>query len=170
VARRRTAKRSRTGLTYRAGDRRSQVVRTERRLADPRVPSADPSPADCKPAGSSRPLIRNNDKDNVGMGVSTFLTSVADGSLPRARPTRQNVATVPQLRSPSCPQRRARSCPGAIRHHHSRRSTGSPEVALQLAKRWREGYDVVYAVHGHRQGESRRKVATARWSTACCRA
>ena len=38
-----------------------------------------------------------------------------------------------------------------------------PEVALQLAERWREGYDVVYAVRDHRQGESRRKVATARW-------
>jgi polyisoprenyl-phosphate glycosyltransferase len=38
-----------------------------------------------------------------------------------------------------------------------------PEVALQLAERWREGYDVVYAVRVHRAGESRRKVATARW-------
>jgi polyisoprenyl-phosphate glycosyltransferase len=38
-----------------------------------------------------------------------------------------------------------------------------PEVALQLAERWREGYDVVYAVRDHRAGESRRKVATARW-------
>jgi glycosyltransferase involved in cell wall biosynthesis len=38
-----------------------------------------------------------------------------------------------------------------------------PEVALQLAARWREGYDVVYAVRDHRSGESRRKVATARW-------
>jgi polyisoprenyl-phosphate glycosyltransferase len=38
-----------------------------------------------------------------------------------------------------------------------------PEVALRLAERWREGYDVVYAVRDHRAGESRRKVATARW-------
>ena len=38
-----------------------------------------------------------------------------------------------------------------------------PEVALQLAERWREGYDVVYAVRDQRDGESRKKVATARW-------
>jgi polyisoprenyl-phosphate glycosyltransferase len=38
-----------------------------------------------------------------------------------------------------------------------------PEVALELAERWREGYEVVYAVRDHRAGESRRKVATARW-------
>jgi polyisoprenyl-phosphate glycosyltransferase len=38
-----------------------------------------------------------------------------------------------------------------------------PEVALQLAERWRDGYDVVYAVRDHRAGESRKKIATARW-------
>jgi dolichol-phosphate mannosyltransferase len=37
-----------------------------------------------------------------------------------------------------------------------------PEVALELAERWREGYDVVYAVRDERTGESRLKVATAR--------
>ena len=38
-----------------------------------------------------------------------------------------------------------------------------PEVALELARRWREGYDVVYAVRDERDGESRLKLATARW-------
>jgi polyisoprenyl-phosphate glycosyltransferase len=36
-----------------------------------------------------------------------------------------------------------------------------PEVALELAARWREGYDVVYAVREERHGESRFKEATA---------
>lgn len=36
-----------------------------------------------------------------------------------------------------------------------------PEVALDLAARWREGYDVVYAVRQERHGESRFKEATA---------
>jgi glycosyltransferase involved in cell wall biosynthesis len=38
-----------------------------------------------------------------------------------------------------------------------------PEVALELAERWREGYEVVYAVRDDRAGESRIKVASARW-------
>ena len=38
-----------------------------------------------------------------------------------------------------------------------------PEVALELARRWREGYEVVYAVRDERDGESRLKLATARW-------
>ncbi len=36
-----------------------------------------------------------------------------------------------------------------------------PEVVLELASRWREGYDVVYAVRDVRQGETRFKRATA---------
>ena len=36
-----------------------------------------------------------------------------------------------------------------------------PEVILELAARWREGYDVVYAVRGEREGETRFKRATA---------
>jgi polyisoprenyl-phosphate glycosyltransferase len=36
-----------------------------------------------------------------------------------------------------------------------------PEVALELAARWRDGYEVVYAVREERQGESRFKRATA---------
>src|SRR3954469_20413919 len=36
-----------------------------------------------------------------------------------------------------------------------------PEVVLQLAERWREGYDVVYAVRDVRHGETRLKRATA---------
>jgi polyisoprenyl-phosphate glycosyltransferase len=36
-----------------------------------------------------------------------------------------------------------------------------PEVALDLAARWRDGYDVVYAVRAERHGESRFKEATA---------
>jgi glycosyltransferase involved in cell wall biosynthesis len=38
-----------------------------------------------------------------------------------------------------------------------------PEVALELAKKWREGYEVVYAVRDDRAGESRTKLATANW-------
>jgi glycosyltransferase involved in cell wall biosynthesis len=38
-----------------------------------------------------------------------------------------------------------------------------PEVALELAKRWREGYAVVYAVRDERQGEKRIKMLTAKW-------
>jgi dolichol-phosphate mannosyltransferase len=36
-----------------------------------------------------------------------------------------------------------------------------PEVALELAARWRDGYDVVYAVREERHGERRFKRATA---------
>jgi polyisoprenyl-phosphate glycosyltransferase len=36
-----------------------------------------------------------------------------------------------------------------------------PEVVLELAARWREGYDIVYAVRTKRQGETRFKRATA---------
>src|SRR5919204_4705533 len=36
-----------------------------------------------------------------------------------------------------------------------------PEVILQLAARWREGYDVVYAIREVREGETRLKRATA---------
>jgi glycosyltransferase involved in cell wall biosynthesis len=36
-----------------------------------------------------------------------------------------------------------------------------PEVILELAARWREGYDVVYAVRDAREGETRFKRATA---------
>lgn len=36
-----------------------------------------------------------------------------------------------------------------------------PEVVLELAAKWREGYDVVYAVRDTRQGETRFKRATA---------
>src|SRR3954454_8026302 len=36
-----------------------------------------------------------------------------------------------------------------------------PEVVLELAKRWREGYDVVYAIRDVREGETRFKRATA---------
>jgi glycosyltransferase involved in cell wall biosynthesis len=38
-----------------------------------------------------------------------------------------------------------------------------PEVILELAKRWREGYDVVYAQRDVREGETRFKRATASW-------
>src|SRR5437016_12884613 len=38
-----------------------------------------------------------------------------------------------------------------------------PEVILELAARWREGYDVVYAVRDIREGEMRFKRATAAW-------
>ena len=37
-----------------------------------------------------------------------------------------------------------------------------PEVAVDLAARWREGYDVVYAIREERSGESRFKRATAK--------
>ena len=37
-----------------------------------------------------------------------------------------------------------------------------PEVALELAKRWREGYAVVYAVRERRIGETRTKLVTAK--------
>jgi glycosyltransferase involved in cell wall biosynthesis len=36
-----------------------------------------------------------------------------------------------------------------------------PDVVLELARRWREGYDVVYAVREARQGETQFKRATA---------
>jgi polyisoprenyl-phosphate glycosyltransferase len=36
-----------------------------------------------------------------------------------------------------------------------------PEVVLALAERWREGFEVVYAVRTHRRGESRFKLMTA---------
>jgi len=36
-----------------------------------------------------------------------------------------------------------------------------PEVVLELARRWREGYDVVYAIRDVREGETRFKRATA---------
>ncbi len=38
-----------------------------------------------------------------------------------------------------------------------------PEVVLALAEKWREGFEVVYAVRDERAGESRVKLATARW-------
>jgi polyisoprenyl-phosphate glycosyltransferase len=38
-----------------------------------------------------------------------------------------------------------------------------PEVVLELAKRWREGYDVVYGIREERTGETRFKRATADW-------
>ena len=38
-----------------------------------------------------------------------------------------------------------------------------PEVVLELAARWREGYDVVYAIRDVRQGETWFKRATASW-------
>jgi dolichol-phosphate mannosyltransferase len=38
-----------------------------------------------------------------------------------------------------------------------------PEVAVDLARRWREGFAVVYAVRDHREGESWFKLHTARW-------
>src|SRR3954449_6189629 len=36
-----------------------------------------------------------------------------------------------------------------------------PEVVLELAAKWREGFDVVYAVREAREGETRFKRATA---------
>ena len=41
-----------------------------------------------------------------------------------------------------------------------------PEVALDLAERWREGYQVVYAVRDERAGESRAKRLTRPGSIA----
>jgi polyisoprenyl-phosphate glycosyltransferase len=38
-----------------------------------------------------------------------------------------------------------------------------PELILEMLERWREGYDVVYAQREHREGETRLKLATARW-------
>jgi glycosyltransferase involved in cell wall biosynthesis len=38
-----------------------------------------------------------------------------------------------------------------------------PELILQMLDRWRSGCDVVYAVRDERAGESRFKLATARW-------
>jgi glycosyltransferase involved in cell wall biosynthesis len=38
-----------------------------------------------------------------------------------------------------------------------------PEVVLELAKQWRQGYDVVYAVREEREVETRFKRATAAW-------
>src|SRR5205814_4443120 len=38
-----------------------------------------------------------------------------------------------------------------------------PEVILDLAARWRQGYDVVYAVREVREGVTRFKRATASW-------
>jgi dolichol-phosphate mannosyltransferase len=38
-----------------------------------------------------------------------------------------------------------------------------PEVALELAGRWREGYEVVYAIRDERAGEGQVKLLTASW-------
>jgi dolichol-phosphate mannosyltransferase len=38
-----------------------------------------------------------------------------------------------------------------------------PEVVLELAARWREGYEVVHAVRAKREGESAFKTASASW-------
>jgi dolichol-phosphate mannosyltransferase len=38
-----------------------------------------------------------------------------------------------------------------------------PEVVLALVEKWREGFQVVYAVRDERSGESRVKLATASW-------
>lgn len=38
-----------------------------------------------------------------------------------------------------------------------------PEVVPELARKWREGFDVVYAVRDERVGESRVKLRTASW-------
>jgi glycosyltransferase involved in cell wall biosynthesis len=38
-----------------------------------------------------------------------------------------------------------------------------PELIRDMLDRWREGYDVVYAKRVHREGETRMKLATARW-------
>jgi polyisoprenyl-phosphate glycosyltransferase len=38
-----------------------------------------------------------------------------------------------------------------------------PEVVPALAEKWREGFEVVYAVRDDREGESRVKLATASW-------
>jgi polyisoprenyl-phosphate glycosyltransferase len=41
-----------------------------------------------------------------------------------------------------------------------------PEVILELIEKWREGYEVVYAVRAEREGESWFKLWTLRCSTA----
>lgn len=41
-----------------------------------------------------------------------------------------------------------------------------PEVVLALAEKWREGFEVVYAVRTDRAGESKTKLAPRRGSTA----
>ena len=38
-----------------------------------------------------------------------------------------------------------------------------PEVIPEMLERWREGADVVFAVRREREGETRFKLATARW-------
>src|SRR2546427_751392 len=38
-----------------------------------------------------------------------------------------------------------------------------PETLVDMLERWREGYDVVYAQRARRAGESRLKLASARW-------
>jgi glycosyltransferase involved in cell wall biosynthesis len=38
-----------------------------------------------------------------------------------------------------------------------------PEVALEMARRWREGYEVVHGVRDERLGETRAKLLTASW-------
>ena len=38
-----------------------------------------------------------------------------------------------------------------------------PEVIPEMVERWREGYDVVHGVRSSREGETRFKIATARW-------
>ena len=38
-----------------------------------------------------------------------------------------------------------------------------PELIPAMLERWAEGYDVVYAVRAHREGESRFKLTTASW-------
>src|SRR3712207_376130 len=38
-----------------------------------------------------------------------------------------------------------------------------PEVVPEMLDRWRDGADVVYAVRSDRAGETRMKLATARW-------
>jgi dolichol-phosphate mannosyltransferase len=38
-----------------------------------------------------------------------------------------------------------------------------PEVAIEMVRKWREGFHVVYAVRDDRAGETRFKLTTARW-------
>jgi polyisoprenyl-phosphate glycosyltransferase len=38
-----------------------------------------------------------------------------------------------------------------------------PEVAIEMVQRWREGFQVVYAVRDERAGETQFKLTTARW-------
>ena len=45
-----------------------------------------------------------------------------------------------------------------------------PEVALELAKRWREGYEVVYAVRDDRVQETRMKLWHGEVSSTGCSA